>query len=288
MIEYTQARNVTVIGAIVNIGLMILKIWGGIVSGSQALVADGIHSLSDLASDGVVLMGVKWGREGEDENHQFGHGRIETLSSLIVGLMLIGAGMGMLYAAGDTLVLGRTPNPTATGLLIAFLSIFSKELLYQYTKRIGQKINSLALISNAWHHRTDALSSVAVVFGIAAGMINPDWRFLDAIAAIVVAALVVKVGYEFVAAGVKELVDTAPDGSVINRIEDCACSVERVKGVHKIRARTSGGNIFVEIHIIVDGELQVREGHDVAKEVESCLIAQVPTLSKAVVHVDPD
>lgn len=288
MIEYTQARNVTIVGAIVNLGLMILKIWGGIISGSQALVADGIHSLSDLASDGVVLMGVKWGREGEDENHPFGHGRIETLSSLIVGLMLIITGLGILYSAGETLLLRQTPNPTLAGLVIAILSIVSKEALYQYTKRVGQRINSLALISNAWHHRTDALSSVAVVIGISAGMINHEWRFLDAIAAVVVAALVVKVGYDFVGAGVMELIDTAPDGTIVKQIEDCACSVGLVKGVHKIRARASGGNIFVEIHIIVDGKMRVSEGHDVAKEVENCLIAQVPSLSKAVVHVDPD
>jgi cation diffusion facilitator family transporter len=287
MIDYKQGRNITVIGAVVNLALMALKLWGGFISRSQALIADGIHSLSDLAGDMVVLLGIRWGREDEDDRHPFGHGRIETLASLIVGLMLFLAGGGMFFMAVKALLTWDLSNPTPMAILVAVVSIIAKEILYQYTKRVGQRIDSPALISNAWHHRSDALSSVAVVIGVAAGAINPDWRFLDSVAAIVVAGLIMKVGGEFVLEGIRELVDTAPDAEVIKRIEVCAGAVEGVHGVHDLKARTSGGKVFAEIHIIVDGAIPVRDGHDVAKAVENCLIDEIPRLSKAIVHVDP-
>jgi cation diffusion facilitator family transporter len=152
---------------------------------------------------------------------------------------------------------------------------------------VGKRIQSPALITNAWHHRSDALSSVAVVIGVAAGLINEEWRFLDSVAAILVAALISQVGADFVKSGIKELVDTAPENEIMNRIVTCAGAVEGVRDIHDLKARTSAGKVFVEIHIAVDGEIPVREGHEVAKQVETCLIKDVPRLSKAIVHVDP-
>lgn len=285
--EYRQGRNVTLVGSATNIVLIFVKIAGGMAFRSQALIADGIHSVSDLLSDVVVLFGLKLGRGEEDEEHPFGHGRIETLAALLVGLLLAGAGIWMAVSAALDMRAGNVPQPRALGIFVAIVSVLSKEILYHYTRIVGRRINSPALMTNAWHHRSDALSSVAVLFGLAGAQIDPAWAILDPLAAIIVSTLILKVGASFVVSAFKEFIDTAPDKTVLSHIHKCACEISGVQDVHDIRARTSGGNVFVEVHITVDGKMTVREGHDVAKAVERCLIDEVPHLRKALVHVDP-
>jgi len=286
-IQYLQGRNVTLVGMAANLVLIFLKLWGGVVARSQALIADGLHSLSDLLSDFVVLLGLKLGRAEEDARHHFGHGRIETLASSLVGISLAGAGIAMGWAAGRDIWLGKVHNPTSLAILVAFVSVVSKEFLYHYTRVVGKRIQSPALMSNAWHHRSDALSSVAVIVGVAGALLIPGWGVLDSWAALVVSVLIIKVGTSFVWSATKEFIDTAPHKDVLREIAGCAASVEGVKDVHDLRARTSGGKVFVQLHIVVDGEIPVRRGHDIAKEVETCLIERVPHLSTAIVHVDP-
>ncbi len=286
-IQYLQGRNVTLVGMGANVCLIVLKLWGGVVSRSQALVADGLHSLSDLLSDFVVLLGLRWGRTEEDAHHQFGHGRIETLASFLVGIILAAAGIGMGWAAVSDIRLGKVHDPTGLAIIVAFVSVLSKEFLYHYTRIVGKRINSPALMSNAWHHRSDALSSVAVIAGVAGAMLIPGWGVLDSWAALVVSALIIKVGASFVWSATQEFIDTAPHADVLREIVGCAASVQGVEDVHDLRARTSGGKVFVQLHIVVDGEIPVRRGHDIAKEVETCLIERVPHLSTAIVHVDP-
>jgi cation diffusion facilitator family transporter len=285
--EYRQGYRVTIVGAIVNAVLIACKLWGGLVSGSQALIADSIHSLSDLASDFVVVLGLRYGRKGEDENHPFGHGRIETLASMFVGVVLVGAGAGMAIAAARELASGPARSPGAAAVIVAAVSIVAKELLFHYTRMVGRRIESSALMSNAWHHRSDALSSVAVLAGVVGARINGEWAALDSVAAVLVAVLIIKVGGEFIFSAIKEFIDTAPDAVTVRTIASCAEGVPGVLQIHDLRARTSGGKVFVEIHITVDGDITVREGHSVAKEVERCLIDLVPSCSKAIVHVDP-
>lgn len=285
--DYLEGRNVTIIGMATNVALIAAKMWGGVLAHSQALIADGIHSVSDLVSDAVVLWGLKWGRKTEDETHPFGHARIETLAASFVGVCLIAAGLFMGFSAARTIYLGEIGRPAILAALVAAVSIVCKEALYRYTRIVGKRINSAALMSNAWHHRSDALSSIAVLIGVAGAQLNPRWGVLDACAAIVVSALIVQVGAAFVFSALKELIDTAPEKRVVNQIESCAYRVKGVLDVHDLRTRTSGGRVFAEIHIMVDGDMTVREGHAVAKAVEQCLFDEVPGLDKAIVHVDP-
>jgi cation diffusion facilitator family transporter len=285
--QYLEGRNVTILGLVTNLALIGAKMWGGVLAQSQALIADGIHSVSDLVSDGVVLWGLKWGRRSADESHPFGHGRLETLAALFVGVSLAAAGFAMGWSAARDIYFGRTGNPAFLAAIVAGISILSKEALYRYTRLVGKRINSTALISNAWHHRSDALSSVAVLIGVVGAQLNPRWGVLDSCAAIVVSALIVQVGATFVFAALKELVDTAPEKRVVDQIENCAYRVNGVLDVHDLRTRTSGGKVFAEIHIMVNGDMTVREGHAVAKAVERCLFDEVPRLDQAIVHVDP-
>jgi cation diffusion facilitator family transporter len=286
--DYQRGVFVTLVGAAVNVVLIVGKCWAGLAAGSQALFADGIHSVSDLLSDGVVIMGLRWGRRGEDDCHPFGHGRIETLASMVVGVTLIAAAAGMAVSAALTIRSGVAEPPGLLALGVAIASILSKEGMFQYTRLVGRKIQSEALMSNAWHHRSDALSSLAVLVGVAASAIRPSWAVLDPVAAIVVSLLIGRVGASFVFSAIQEFIDTAPESDIVSQIGVCALSVEGVKEVHDLRARTSGGRVFVEIHVTVDGNMSVKEGHAVAKGVELCLRDQVPRLVKALVHVDPD
>ncbi|MFC1834256.1 cation diffusion facilitator family transporter [Thermodesulfobacteriota bacterium] len=286
--HYREGRNITLIGMVINIILIVVKIWGGMVARSQALVADGLHSVSDLAGDAVVLLGLKWGRSGEDDEHPFGHGRIETLASFIVGVILVGAAIAMGLSSGIDIYKGKVGEPTVLAIWVALLSIVLKEALYRYTRAVGERIQSNALLSNAWHHRSDALSSVAVLIGVGGAILNPEWGVLDSWAALIVSILIAKVGASFVLSSIREFIDTAPEKELVDKMHVCACKVEGVINCHDLKARTSGGRVFVELHITVRGDVTVREGHDVAKAVEICLKEEISHLANATVHVDPD
>ncbi len=281
--------KVTWIGMAVNLGLVGIKISVGMAARSQALLADGIHSLSDLFSDAVVLLGLKWGRQQEDESHPYGHGRIETIASMMVGAILIAVGAGLAWDAVNS-IRGEhaMTSPGLGAIAAAAVSIIVKEIMYWYTIRIGHRLHSLVLIANAWHHRSDALSSVAVLLGVLAAYVNPDWHVADAYAALVVTFFVAKVGTGFVWSGVKELVDTAPNQEELEQLKRIAEAEPGVDDVHDIRARYSGAQIFVEIHIVVNPEITVREGHDIAHRVRVRLLEEVTDVARVIVHVDPE
>jgi cation diffusion facilitator family transporter len=280
--------SVTVLGSAVNVLLIILKFTAGVLGNSQALIADAVHSVSDLASDAVVVFGIRVGRKEPDERHPFGHARIETVATALVGLLLVGTALYIGVEAGWDIYERTEYHPTPLALAGAAISIILKEALYHYTVYVGRRIGSPAIIANAWHHRSDALSSVAVLLGVAAAQINPDWHVLDALAALVVSFFVIKVGLDVLKGSLKEFTDTAPEPEVIERIVRCAEAVGGVMEAHDVRARTSGGLVQMEIHIVVDGDLSVTKGHGIAKEVEVCLIEALPNLERVIVHVDPD
>ena len=190
--ELTSGLRVTWVGMVINVVLVVVKIAVGVTARSQALIADGVHSLSDLFSDFVVLIGLKLGRREEDENHPFGHARIETISSMIVGVTLFVVGLGIAYNAVTSIYEHRESTPGLLAIIVAFASIVLKEALYWYTVRVGRKIRSLALIGNAWHHRSDAFTSVAVLIGLTAAYWNPDWYLADAYAALIVTIFILK------------------------------------------------------------------------------------------------
>lgn len=278
----------TWIGAAVNVLLVILKIVFGLAARSQALVADGVHSLSDLLSDLIVVLGLKFGRREADADHPYGHGRIETMAGMIVGLVLIGVAAFLAYQAVSGLYQSEVHRPGVAAIVVAVVSILLKEAMYRYTIKVGSRIRSLALVGNAWHHRSDALSSVAVLIGVLAARLNPDWAIADVLAALVVTYFILRVGGKLVLAGAKEVVDTAPDRDIVRQLEQLANEVDGVEEAHDLKARYSGSDILVEIHIVVDPDLTVREGHLIADQVRSRLLEAVSEVSRVLVHVDPE
>ena len=280
-------KKVTWVGVVVNTSLIFLKLAAGIYGDSQALIADAVHSFSDLFTDAVVLIGLKFSNKPPDQTHHFGHARIETLASTIVGMALIGTALYIGVKASLTIYRHTEYHPTLLALAGAGISIVFKEALYHYTIRTGRRIKSQLIAANAWHHRSDAFSSVAVFIGVAGTLINPSWHILDAYAALLVSFFIVKVGLEILRDALREFTDTAPQPEVVGKIKQCALSVNGVVGMHDLRVRTSGGLYQMEIHIVVDGRLTVLEGHKIAKEVEGCLLEDVGNFNRIIIHVDP-
>jgi cation diffusion facilitator family transporter len=275
------------VGAIANALLIVCKFGAGILGHSQALIADAVHSVSDLFTDVIVLLGLKIGRKEPDEGHPFGHARIETLASAVVGLALIATAIYLGVEAGLNIYRHADYHPNRLALIGASISIAVKEALYHYTVRVGRRIKSQLVVANAWHHRSDSLSSVAVFLGVTGALIKPSWHILDAFAALLVSFFIVKVGLEILGKSLREFTDTAPQPEIIEKISRCTKNVEGVLDTHDLRVRTSGGFYQMETHIVVDGQLTVKEGHRIAKAVESCLVEEVEDLDRVIVHVDP-
>ncbi len=280
-------RNATLLGLFVNAFLILLKFIAGIFGNSQALIADAVHSVSDLFTDAVVLFGIKIGRKPPDKEHHFGHARIETLASAIVGLALIGTAVYLGIEAALNIHRHTEHQPTGIALIGAGVSIALKEALYRYTVLIGRRLKSQLIVANAWHHRSDALSSVAVLLGVAGTLIRPSWHILDALAALIVSFFIIKVGIDILRKTLREFTDTAPRPEIIEKLMQLSRTVEGVMDAHDLRVRTSGGFYQAEIHIVVDGQLTVVEGHRIAKTVEHCLAAEMDELDRVIVHVDP-
>jgi cation diffusion facilitator family transporter len=280
-------QRVTWAGVMVNTALMLIKFAAGIFGNSQALIADAVHSFSDLFTDAVVLVGLKYSNKPPDKTHHFGHARIETLGSTIVGIALIGTALYIGINSCITIYYHNEYHPTFLALSGAGISIVFKEALYHYTIRIGRRIKSQLIAANAWHHRSDGLSSVAVFMGVGGTLIKPSWHILDAYAALLVSFFVIKVGLEILRNALREFTDTAPNPEIIVKIEECALSVKGVLDTHDLRVRTSGGLYQMEIHVVVDGQLTVSEGHNIAKEVERCLVEDVGNFDRIIIHVDP-
>ncbi|NNF98570.1 MAG: cation transporter [Desulfobacteraceae bacterium] len=284
---FSAGKKVTIVGALTNTLLIAVKFAAGFFGHSQALIADAIHSLSDLFTDLIVLVGFKLGRNAPDEKHHFGHARIETMASAVVGFGLLATAIYIGVDAGMAIHRHEEYSPTSIALIAAGMSILFKEILFQYTIRTGRRVKSQLIVANAWHHRTDALSSIAVFIGVGAAMLNPDWHIMDAFAALLVSFFILKVGLDIIGNCLKEFIDTAPHPEVLAKITSCALSISGVQDVHDLRVRTSGGLYLIEIHIIVDGRLTVIQGHDIAKNVERCLEDRIEDFERAIIHVDP-
>lgn len=284
--HYRDARKVTWVGAGVNFAIGGLKIVFGILGRSQVLVADGVHSFSDLATDFVVLFGLKAANRPYDEGHPYGHGRIETMGTLILGVVLIGAGVLILVEILARIRAGILYTPSVPTLLIAALAIGTKEVLFRYTLRVGRRTGNSSVIANAWDHRSDALSSLAALVGIAGA--RAGWPILDPVAAIVVALLVMGVGWKISRGAVMELVDTAIPRSVQEQISRVAGETPGVLGHHALRTRRVGQDIFVDIHIEVDPKLSVQEGHGVAKMVKEAVQRRITDVADVLVHTEPE
>jgi cation diffusion facilitator family transporter len=282
-----QGHKITLIGAGVNLLLIAVKFIAGLFGHSQALIADAVHSVSDLFTDTVVLIGLRLGRKGPDQNHHFGHGRYETLASTFVGAALVFVAVYLGVSAALDILHQKESHPTLFTVGAAGLAIILKEVLYRYTIHVGRSIKSSVLQANAWHHRSDALSSVAVLLGVGGAQIHPEWQILDACAAVVVSIFIFKAGLEVLISSAREFTDTAPEPDIIDRVRSCAGTVSGVMETHDIRVRMSGGLYQMEVHVVVDGSLTVTEGHRIAKKVEACLREAFDDLSRVIIHVDP-
>ncbi len=282
-----ETTRITLWGVAVNLVLAIIKISGGIIGQSQALLADGIHSLSDLASDGMVLIAVKHAGEDADEDHPYGHARYETLATVALGILLMGVAIGIVYGAILRL---ENPEEIATPalftLIIAAISIVSNEGLYHATRAVAQKIRSPLLEANAWHHRSDAISSIVVLIGIGATFIG--FPLLDAIAAIVVALMIAKIGLDLSRQSVQELVDTALEPEMVDKIKQTILSIDDVRELHMLRSRRMGHNALVDVHLLVSPKLSVSEGHHISEAVEKILIEKFDEVNDVTVHIDPE
>lgn len=277
----------TWVGIAVNLALAGVKTVTGVAGQSQALVADGIHSLSDLVTDAVVLLAARHAARGADHDHPYGHGRIETAATVLVGLLLLLTAVLIGHNAVVSLGAATRPGPPSlVTLVIAFGSVAGKEALFHYTRHAGRSIGSRLLEANAWHHRSDALSSVVVGFGIGgalAGVVT-----LDAVAAVIVAVMIAKVGWDVIRDSLRELVDTGFDPEAVAELRDEALAVDGAKHAHTFRSRWMGHRALVDLHIRVGSRVSVSEGHRVAEAVRLRLLDRLSRVADVMVHVDPE
>jgi len=281
-----QIRSITYLSVVVNIVLAVAKVAIGVFAASLALVADGIHSLSDLATDAVVLLGLRLGLKEPDEEHPYGHGRAETFSAGVIALVLMLVGGVMIYYATIAIAQNKVTVPYFAVLIAAVFSIIAKEWLYRITKESAVRSHSAALYANAWHHRSDALSSVAVV----AGFISLEFGFDhgDQVAAIAVGLMIIWVGVKVVGDSLRELSESAVDSDTIERIRDVINADSSIRQWHKLRTRTVGREVFLDLHILVDPDLNIAAAHQISESLENALDEQITRPVNITVHIEPD
>ncbi len=281
------SQSVTFVGALVNLVLSVAKVLFGWLGQSAALIADGIHSFSDLISDALVWFASKHGSQEADDDHPYGHGRIETLATAVLGGLLIVVAIGLAIDAGSRMFNPEELlQPNAFALIIAALSIAAKEWLYRYTQQAADAINSKLLRANAWHHRSDAVSSVVVVVGILGAMMGLP--YMDALAAVVVAAMIGHIGWELVWGALNELIDTALEPEKVESIREVIQGVDGVRAMHLLRTRRMGHEALADVHILVDPYVSVSEGHQISEFVRQTVIRQFDEINDVTVHIDPE
>jgi cation diffusion facilitator family transporter len=285
--RYLMSRRAALVGAVINTLLAVLKVLFGLSGHSQSLIADGIHSLSDLLTDALVLFAARHASEAPDAEHPYGHGRFETIGTLVLGGILIAVGSGIIYDAGERLFAPEELLvPQVVTLYVAAFSILANEALFFYTRHLGNLINSDLLRANAWHHRSDSVSSVVVLLGIGGTMVGLP--YLDAIAAVLVGLMVVKIGWSLGWNATHELTDASLEEEALGQIREVIDSVSGVKSVHMLRTRKLGGHALADVHVQVDPWLSVSEGHRIAEVVQYGLIDKVDVLEDVTVHIDPE
>lgn len=284
--RYWQAKKITLWGALKNILLGIIKLFGGLYCHSHALFADGVHSFSDLITDIMVLLASRFSSQDADETHPYGHQRIETAATFLLAMLLVLTGFAIAWDAITLIIKGSDITPNWLALPIALISIAANELLFHYTRFIGNKINSPLITANAWHHRSDAASSVIVALSLIASLLGV--KYVDAIAAILVGLMIAKMGFEYGWNSIKELVDTAVDAKTFAIIEKTIQQVEGVEKVHQLRSRFMAGAILIDVHILVSPFISVSEGHYIAQHVHRALLSKVGGVRDVTVHVDPE
>lgn len=286
MNETSQIIRVTILGTFLNVFLVGLKLSVGIVVGSAALVADAIHSISDFTSDIVVLLGVRLSSRPPDESHDYGHGKYELIAATTIAVMLVGAGFYIAWKSGLAFSRGEVNTPGYWVLVVAAVSIVSKEWIYQATQRVARRVGSSVLHINAWHHRSDALSSVAVLFGAIASQLG--WGHGDQLAAIVVGVMIIIVGLNAFRKVFVELTEGSISDEERKSIVEAIQSVPEVKSWHRLRTRLLGREVFMDVHVRVDKQLSVADGHQICSTVENAIAQSLGRSINIVVHCEPE
>ena len=281
-----QIKSVTNLAIATNALLFALKVSVGFFAGSAALIADGVHSLSDMTTDLAVLLGVRLGSKAPDESHPYGHGRAETFSAGFIALLLAFIGSAMIYYAAVDIARGKIVVPHITVLIVAVVSIIVKELLCRITKKVAIKSHSTALYANAWHQRSDALSSVVVVIGFVS--LKAGFNYGDQIAAIGVGLMIILVAVRVIGDCLRELTEGAIDQETIEHIKNIINANGQVRQWHKLRTRTLGREVFLDLHILVDPELNVAAAHEISESLEKNLDEQISRPINITIHIEPD
>ncbi|MFH1856349.1 MAG: cation diffusion facilitator family transporter [Candidatus Omnitrophota bacterium] len=272
-------------GLILNILLSAFKFTAGILGKSQAMIADAIHSLSDTVTDIVVLLGLFFGSKPKDKTHPYGHGKFETITAVFISIALLIVAFNLGSSAVKSLLSKTIHKPGGIVILAAIISIITKEALYRYTLSCGKKINSLAFIANAWHHRSDALSSVIVLIGVTAAHFGIP--FCDPLAALAVCIFITKVSFDIMKLSFTELVEGSVDTEIIEKIKNIAVSQPKVLSVHGIKARKIGPKIYAEAHLVLNPSMSLLEAHTIAAKTENDIISQLKEIDEVLIHTDP-
>lgn len=288
-----QITTVTLVGAVVNVLLTIAKCLAGIFARSSAMLADGIHSLSDLLSDAVVLVFVKLSGKERDEDHKYGHGKYETFATLVISVMLLVVAAELMSSGiskiEDIINGVEVPAPGMLALWAAIISILAKEFLYQYTVRVGRKIDSPMMIANAWHHRSDALSSIGSLLGIAGAIfLGKQYVILDPLAACVISIFIIVMSVKMSIPAIKELLEVSLPKEKEARIAEIIRSVSGVVGLHELKTRQVGSGIVMDAHLVMNSELSLRQAHDISKNVEAALHAEYGDNIQISLHLEPE
>lgn len=284
--------RVTLVGTVVNVLLTAFKIAAGVLGHSAAMVSDGVHSLSDFVSDVVILVFVKISSKGCDDNHDFGHGKFETFATLIVAVILLVVA-GMMVASGVDDIInvvngGVLASPSYLALIAAVVSIVSKEVLYQYTVRVGKRVDSPVVVANAWHHRSDAFSSIGSLVGIGGAiMLGNKFVILDPIVGCVIAVVIIVSAVQIAMPAIKELLDVSLPKEMEDEMVSISESIHGVKNIHCLKTHRNGPSIIIEAHLVVDPHITVESAHEICTEVEQALIKRFGTETQISIHIEP-
>ncbi len=291
-IRKRKIYRVTFVGFVVNLVLSIVKLIAGLVGRSGAMVADAVHSFSDLATDVVVIAFARISAKPRDPGHDYGHGKYETLATIIISLALAVVGAGILVDSIERIRIvldgGLLPRPGVIALVAAVVSIIVKEILYRYTVRVGRQIQSPSVIANAWHHRSDALSSLGTLVGIGcAYFLGSKWRIADPVAALLVAVFIFKIAFDLIRNGLGELLEQSLPEDVEEEILHIVTANPEVREPHNLRTRRIGASIAIEVHVRMDGRMTVEHSHDLTVEIERRLRERFGEETMIAIHVEP-
>lgn len=283
----SAVRTIGIVCLLLNCLLAGIKITCGLVGNSHGVVADGVHTLTDTLTDIALITGTLfWGRP-PDRCHPYGHRRIETLTTGVIGAVLFAAALGIAWDALECLLAGPQAPPGLIALAAALLSIIIKESMYRWSSSAGRRLKSNALTANAWHQRSDALSSIPVAVAVAVNVMAPSLWFIDSLAALLVSIMIIKAAWNVAGPALKELIDAGADGRIVDRIRGLALQVEGVRQVHAIRTRYVAGSMLLDLHVLVDPGLSVRDGHTIAQKVEHTLLKAEADIIDVLVHIEP-